>query len=525
MRATPPVVAPVDSETTPTFLEETDWTWTRWIASEWMPQWARLEERLRETVGNTHGLDQVLETMPLTLVALAEGRADEAASLLELLARRLVSEGVDLHVVLSILWTIQEEIYEWLESIELSEDDRKAARRALVKLNYFAALIAGEAAGSATRNLQGEPEVAGTDVLAQVDLMGGILMGEGVTESPFWTRLCQSVCTSTRVSRAALFIYEEEDHLFHGVGAFGLDEDLIRQISEPLYRVPLAERALKSRQVIVADQTLPNEIPSEYIPLFNLTTLGCAPMIVGERWVGIIMVDLGGEPFILSRRERDTLRLLAKIAALAGLSAKVVMRESRIKALQDRITLARDIHDRVVQRLFGVSAALGNTGGLATKDMDRCRTEIGSALMDLRSSLALVLKEHDDRPVRKIDSESLKTLAARFPMKTSVQWSVQHPIPSEICYLIEDLVQETLTNTRKHSGGSRAWVRGEVENEWLLVEVEDDGPSVPEREVRFGLGLHLLSRQVLGAGGELHQLQGEHGWLVRCQIPLDPSTR
>ena len=61
--------------------------------------------------------------------------------------------------------------------------------------------------------------------------------------------------------------------------------------------------------------------------------------------------------------------------------------QGQARLLQARIDLAREIHERVVQRLFGISLALGSEQGLSDEARRRCADEMQAALGDLRDAL------------------------------------------------------------------------------------------------------------------------------------------
>ena len=78
---------------------------------------------------------------------------------------------------------------------------------------------------------------------------------------------------------------------------------------------------------------------------------------------------------------------LGRTAALASHVREVTRQLERGRRLSERIDLAREVHERVTQRLFGVSLALGSDQPLADEDRERCAAEIEAALGDLREAL------------------------------------------------------------------------------------------------------------------------------------------
>ena len=72
----------------------------------------------------------------------------------------------------------------------------------------------------------------------------------------------------------------------------------------------------------------------------------------------MICADRGGVRFELNDGERHLLWTLGKTAALVATARNATRQQERTRRLGERLELAREIHERVMQRLFGVSLAL-----------------------------------------------------------------------------------------------------------------------------------------------------------------------
>ncbi len=83
------------------------------------------------------------------------------------------------------------------------------------------------------------------------------------------------------------------------------------------------------------------------------------------------------------------------------------------------------------------------------------------------------------------------------------------------------IVQEALTNVRRHSGARHARVELGVEGEALYAEVRDDGRGFDPGLTRAGVGRHSMCQRALGLGGEV-ELWSEpgRGTRVLCRVPL-----
>ena len=89
----------------------------------------------------------------------------------------------------------------------------------------------------------------------------------------------------------------------------------------------------------------------------------------------------------LSDSERYLLWTIGKVAALATHARIATRNQELAHQLQERIDLAREIHDGVIQRLFGVSMAFSSDQELSAEARVRIGEELNGALQDLRRAL------------------------------------------------------------------------------------------------------------------------------------------
>src|SRR6202043_2791990 len=114
--------------------------------------------------------------------------------------------------------------------------------------------------------------------------------------------------------------------------------------------------------------------------LFGITTLVCTPLSAARRAYGVICADRGGGRFELTDGERHLLWTLGKTAALVATARNATRQQERARRLGERLGLVREIHERVLQRLFGVSLALGAEQPLDAEQRERCRVEMEEAI-------------------------------------------------------------------------------------------------------------------------------------------------
>jgi signal transduction histidine kinase len=206
--------------------------------------------------------------------------------------------------------------------------------------------------------------------------------------SGFYDRMCEAVCRLARMRRAIVFRYDGASRRVRAAGAYGLDLERFASAFVTVESAPITAQALREDRVIELAGDVRDGIPTEFAELFpEPVRLVCTPMAAGDRAIGVILSDrLLTEP-PLDEAERYLLWTVGKTAALASFARIVATQAEKAHSLEQRIDLAREIHEGVIQRLFGVSMALDGHGPLPADARERGATETQSALVDLRTAL------------------------------------------------------------------------------------------------------------------------------------------
>src|SRR5579884_2468248 len=237
-----------------------------------------------------------------------------------------------------------------------------------------------------------------------VELLADIDMHTAPTE--FYDRMCEAICRLTTMRRAAVFMADAARRRVRAIGSHGIPFEQLSGVRPTLVNTPIAQRALLEDQVVVVSEGIEEAVPPEYAKLLGVTTLVCTPMSAGGYAYGVICADRGGGRFELSDGERHLLWTLGKTAALVATARNATRQQERNRRLGERLDLAREIHEQVLQRLFGVSLALSAEQPLDREQRERCRVELQEAVADLRAAL--------ERPLAPLPPESGTTLAAQL---------------------------------------------------------------------------------------------------------------
>lgn len=198
-----------------------------------------------------------------------------------------------------------------------------------------------------------------------------------------------------------------------------------------------------------------------------------------------------------------------------------------LAAAEERTRIAREMHDVVAHGLSVVIVQADGARYAAAKDPQVAVDTLGTvatvgrdALTEMRRLLGL-LRGSDDPALA--PQPRLEDIPALVTADDRVDLDLPDPlpdVPDGIALTVFRLVQESLTNVRKHAGpNARARVRLAHAGDALEVEVTDDGHGASAASTS-GLGLLGMRERVEVHGGDLQVGPATGGgWRVRARIP------
>ncbi|MEU5881291.1 histidine kinase [Spirillospora sp. NPDC047279] len=240
------------------------------------------------------------------------------------------------------------------------------------------------------------------------------------------------------------------------------------------------------------------------------------------------------------------LAVLVAIAIGAGLWLRAIDAR-RARALtaarrDERLELARDLHDFVAHHITGIvvqaQAARFTAGSAAPRSpeqldamfagIEKAGTE---ALTSMRRMVGLLREAQDNRDAGAAGSATrpvgdlarVEELVAGFgspPASLDIAGDLGE-LPPEVATSVHRIVQEALTNARKHAADATA-VRVRVGRtaEGVEVTVRDDGQGRGRRLPSGAFGLVGLGERVEALGGRIHAgPRPEGGWEVVAVLP------
>jgi signal transduction histidine kinase len=351
------------------------------------------------------------------------------------------------------------------------------------------------------------------------------LLSEGEQATPssseFYDRLCEATCRLAHLRRAVIFLWDDARREVRAVGSRNVPLEVFSGTRVNTENVPIARTALAGDRVVDVQSGFEQHIPPAFVQALRPHNLVCTPMSAGGRWFGVLMAEREHDG-LLGETERQTLWTLGKVAALAASARIATRQQERARRLTERIDLAREIHESVIQRLFAVGMVLGAEGELPQPDRDRCLEEVRQAAGELRVAVQRPLSPGARASGRTL-SETLARLTAEHPdLGLRVQWESGTDVPERFDGLAQTVLAEAVRNARKHAHPTGIDVALVQDRNALVLQVVNDGVS--PAPARSGLGLRLAALEALHQGAVVEFGPEQSGrWRVRLMMPLEEA--
>jgi signal transduction histidine kinase len=230
-------------------------------------------------------------------------------------------------------------------------------------------------------------------------------------------------------------------------------------------------------------------------------------------------------------RRRAEARLRASHQQLRALSVYL----QRVRE-EERIRIAREVHDELGQALTGLKLQLTWLGRRLPKKLDSLREHAATMSEGIDATIQTVRRIATELRPGVLDSAgllaALEWQAQQFELQTGIRCRVTSDVKDtrwneELNTAFFRIFQETLTNVIRHAQATQVDVRFMEFGHALVLEVRDNGRGISEAEARNTKSIGLLGMRERAAllGGEVFLL-GEpgKGTAVTVRIPRRQKT-
>ncbi|MFD0200015.1 MULTISPECIES: sensor histidine kinase [Saccharothrix] len=255
------------------------------------------------------------------------------------------------------------------------------------------------------------------------------------------------------------------------------------------------------------------------------------PLAAGDRVLGVLMVARARGRRAFDASDVALVESFARQAALILEFTRATGAGRRLAVLEDRDRIARDLHDLVVQRLFGLGLGLQSMNGLVEQPMVAQRladfvTEVDQTIREIRRTIFSLQEPPagaaDLRAqLMKVVQESARLLG--FEPALAMDGPIDSVVPDHVRPDLLATLREALANAARHASAKNVEVEVVVDRAAtnLRLVVRDDGEGLPSGRNRHTGGLvNMAARAARWDGSCQVESAGGRGVTLTWSVPL-----
>jgi len=259
--------------------------------------------------------------------------------------------------------------------------------------------------------------------------------------------------------------------------------------------------------------------------------IACIPLLSADRLMGVMSI---------SSRERDpiderSVEMLAAVGNWAGLAienAQLHERARRLAVLEERDRIGMDLHDGIIQSIYGVGLSLESALHSLKEDPNNSSERVQHAINGLNQTIRDLRSYILDLKPRQLGTEGLlsgiKRLIAEYKANTFAEAELVEPdfdlneLTQTQALTLFHICQETLANAAKHARAKMVQISLWMTQERILLEINDDGVGFDVESMPSNIGhgianIHTRAR-ALGGDADISSVLNE-GTTILVWIP------
>ena len=238
------------------------------------------------------------------------------------------------------------------------------------------------------------------------------------------------------------------------------------------------------------------------------------PLKSGENLLGVMSVATLSEGPLDER----SLRLLDAVANWAGLAienARLHQNVRRLAILEERDRIGMDLHDGIIQSVYGVGLSLEHALHTIDEDSDLAKVRIKESIAGLNQAIRDIRAYILDLRPRQMGNDglmsALKRLATEYRANTFSEVVLKglekepDDLPQINSLALFHICQEALGNAAKHSGANHVDIQLWTTPERVVMEIHDNGKgfAMEKMSTTIGHGLSNMQTRAHAVGGDV----------------------
>jgi len=345
-------------------------------------------------------------------------------------------------------------------------------------------------------------------------------------------RIAKVACEQADARYAALGVLDESGKLVKFISV-GMTDDEIKLIDHPPVGKGLIGELMNTevplRLPVIQDHPRSSGFPAHHPKMVSF--LGVPIRAANQQLGQIYLTEKIGAPEFTADDEK-IIQMLATYATAAIQNARLHENTHRLAVLEERERIGMDLHDGIIQAIYGVGLSLESALHSFEDDPQDAKTcvqrsieGLNQAIRDLRGYIL------DLRP-RQMGNEGLMSglnrLITEFRVNTLAIVNLTgsenevKDLPPSHSMVLFHIGQEALANVAKHAKAKQVDVSLWSTDERVLMEIHDNGKGfeMETMNASIGHGLANMQTRVRAVGGDVDiSSVAEEGTTVLAWVP------
>ena len=272
--------------------------------------------------------------------------------------------------------------------------------------------------------------------------------------------------------------------------------------------------AQKVESFLSTDLKADDRFAREAVVKAGFRQMAFLPLRSVDNVMGVITVATrSAQP--LEQRSVQMLDAVANWAGLAIENARLHQNARRFAILEERDRIGMDLHDGIIQSIYGVGLSLENALHTVDEDKDLAKARIKQSIEGLNQSIRDIRTYILDLRPRQLGNDGLmnglKRLATEYRANTFAEVTLKGPqkglddLLQARSLALFHICQESLANAAKHAGAKRVDINVWTTDDRVIMEVRDNGKGfdIDKMSMTIGHGLSNVQTRARSVGGEV----------------------
>jgi signal transduction histidine kinase len=328
-------------------------------------------------------------------------------------------------------------------------------------------------------------------------------------------RIAKLACEQSDARYAALGVLDDDGKLVKFITVGMTDDEIKRMAHPPVGRGLIGE--LMNTETPLRVPVIREHPRSSGFPAYHphMTSFLGVPIRAANRQLGQIYLTDKIDASEFTADDEKIIQMLAAYAAAAIQNARLHENTHRLAVLEERERIGMDLHDGIIQSIYGVGLSLESALHSFEEDPKDAKARVQHSIESLNQAIRDLRAYILDLRPRQMGTEGLLSglnrLITEFRANTLAKVQISgtdhdlNGLPQAHSMVLFHICQEALANIAKHAKAKQVEISLWSTDERVLMEIHDNGRGfeMEKMSVTIGHGLANMQTRARSVGGDV----------------------